>query len=358
MAESALPTSIKTVFVIGAGASHEARLPVGSDLKKSIAKALDIRFKHGYERISGDGAISDALYHAAKNWDPPQCDLNAFLHVCWQIRDAMPQAISIDNLLDAHRGDTMLELCGKLGIARTILQAENTSTLFVKPLEAERKIDFNSLETTWFNGFFQLLTENCRKSDLEQRLKTVVLIVFNYDRCIEHYLYHAIQNYYSISSSETISLLKLLEVYHPYGTVGSLPWSGQTNVIEFGSTPGTNQLLNLASQIKTFTEGTDESSSAVSAIRGHMQRSQRIVFLGFAFHRLNLDLLLPSSGSPKRDTNRQIFATALKLSDSDTRLITSELSKTAKIHEDNIKIRNNLTCYQLFQEYWRSLSLV
>ena len=48
----------KTVFVLGAGASHEVGLPVGSGLAEIISKKLDIRFTRSNRRAlrSGESA--------------------------------------------------------------------------------------------------------------------------------------------------------------------------------------------------------------------------------------------------------------------------------------------------------------
>jgi len=61
MADSVFASDRKTVFIIGAGASKEAGLPVGSDLKKVIARALDIRFKDLGQMVSGDNCIYQAF---------------------------------------------------------------------------------------------------------------------------------------------------------------------------------------------------------------------------------------------------------------------------------------------------------
>jgi hypothetical protein len=350
------PTS-KTVFIVGAGASKEVGLPIGSELKGSIAKALDLRFEKFYRRVSGDGHIFEALQLAATK-EPKRTDYLASLqHACWRIRDAMPQASSIDNFLDTHSVDKEIELCGKLAIVRTILEAESKSALFIDPLQSNRPMKFEGLESTWFNRFFRYLLGNCKPSDIGKRLSSVALVIFNYDRCIEHYLYHAIQNYYSMSASDVAQLLQRLEIYHPYGTVGSLPWLKQHNAIEYGASTNSGQLLQLTSQIKTFTEGTDESSSDVNSIRLNMKSSNRLVFLGFAFHDLNMDLLLPSFVPlPDQSIGRRIFATAYGISDSDTETISAELESKSGTLGRKIHIRNKLTCSGLFQEYSRSMS--
>lgn len=51
----------RTLFVIGAGASKEVGMPIGTDLTKLIAKSLDIRFRNGVELISGEPDIVGAL---------------------------------------------------------------------------------------------------------------------------------------------------------------------------------------------------------------------------------------------------------------------------------------------------------
>jgi hypothetical protein len=361
MAETSSTSTPKTVFIVGAGASKEAGLPIGSELKKLIAAALDIKVTRGSPQlISGDHDIYEALRRTADH-DSTQRDLLRSLQsACWKIRDAMPLAISIDNFMDTHSEGKQIELCGKLAIVRTILEAESKSALFVDPLGDNRQLKFEGVESKWFNSFFQRLTENCKPSELAKRLSSVVLIIFNYDRCIERYLYYALQIFYpSMNAKEVASLLRNIEIYHPYGAVGLLPWSNQSDAIEceYGATPEPAQLLNLSSQIKTFTEGTDESSSAVTAIRSNMKTSHRLVFLGFAFHPLNLDLLRPRGAelmSPP--TGRCVFATAHGISDSDTKAIADELAARSVLSARDIKIRNDLTCSQLFQEYSRSMS--
>ena len=50
-------------------------------------------------------------------------------------------------------------------------------------------------------------------------------------------------------------------------------------------------VFNLASQIRTFTEGTDPETSNIEALRQCLIESDRLVFLGFAYHRLNMELI-------------------------------------------------------------------
>src|SRR4051812_45241955 len=124
MADSTQAKSL--VLVVGAGASKEAKLPIGSELKHLIANALDIRFER-FQKIRGDHYIEQALRSLATTEGERTGDINPYLHSCWKIRDAMPQAASIDNFIDAHRDDVRIAQCGKLAIARCILKAEADS---------------------------------------------------------------------------------------------------------------------------------------------------------------------------------------------------------------------------------------
>jgi len=353
-------TEIKTnkslVLIVGAGASKEANLPTGAELKKRIAAALDIRYQHGFRKVSGDDYIDNALRILTTNQGRPQ-DLNDYLRACWLIRDAMPQAQSIDNFIDSHKKDVRIAQCGKLSIAKCILEAEFSSLMTVDRSNINNTIDFSRLSETWFNRFFQLVVENCGHEELPERLTKLAVITFNYDRCIEHFLYASFQNYYGISPEQAAGLMSHLEVYHPYGVVGFLPWMKQTPSIDFGQTPHPQQLLDLSQNIRTFTEGTDETSSSIIAIRNVIQTATRVAFLGFAFHQLNLELLYENISMPHAARACPVYATAFGLSESDSQIIRNQLH-TAGGHELNqILLRNDLKSEGLFREYWRALSL-
>lgn len=340
----------KTVIVVGAGASQEVNLPTSTALKTSIANILDIRF-HITEQISGDFVIADALKMYFR-------DINPHLHACWKMRDALPQAMSIDNFIDSHRGNEKIELCGKLAIVRSILEAERKSYLFFDRYNSHNTLNFKSLEETWFNVFWQRISENCQAEGLQERFSAITLIIFNYDRCIEHFLYHSIQNYYGLSADAAASLINGMDIFHPYGVVGSLPWTDEPAQMDFGAEPCAQDLVELAKQIKTFTEGTNPEASNIMEIRDQVAKAETLVFLGFAYHKQNLELL-------KRPTHRrrdgkvvsQCYGTALGMSDADIHAIAFDLQEVCGgfIRPD---LGNNLTCLKLFNTYRRALSFV
>lgn len=335
----------RTVFVVGARASKEARLPVGSELRALIASAVEIRYERGRQK-GGSIEIGDVIQTCVPN--PKEC-----LNAAAKIRSAMPLAISIDNFLDAHNEDKSIELVGKLAIVRTILQAERDSILWPVSTRPDR-LDFQVLSSTWYNRFWQLLTENCRLSGLEQRLQRVALVVFNYDRCIETFLLHAIQTYYHVSHEHAVSLLGKLQIFHPYGSIGQLAFDAEEGV-PFGADLQGDRLLSAALRIKTFTEGTDEDSSEISLIRLLVAGASTLVFLGFAYHRLNVQLILPTPSGNKMDNNNLIIGTAKGLSQTDVETIRADLYW--RTGSRRIALNKAQNCSDLFDEYFRSLAL-
>jgi len=346
--------SVHTIFVVGAGASKEAKLRTGLELKGHIAQLLDIRYGHfGDKQEHGDYLIASALFEHVRQPDGRRGDINPYLHEAWHIRDALPQAISIDHLLDAHRDNDKIALCGKLAIVRSILMDERSSLLYYEPSRGSN-FNFRVLENTWYIPFFQLLTENCRKNDIKERFKSITLIIFNYDRCVEHFIYNALQNYYKLSVEESIKLVTNINIYHPYGVVSTLPWVDQSGAIEFGAEPRSTQLLELSKKIKTFTEGTDPGSSEILEIREHMRIANRVVFLGFAFHKLNMQLIAPEQLDGTSNSDIRCFATTLGISSSNKEVIEGQIKEL--YHGEIIVNMANLVCYDFFKEYWRSLS--
>lgn len=352
--ESNESTSKSLVLVIGAGASFEVGLPLGSELKNRIARLLD--FRYNIRRESGDGLVESAFRYLVMKPSRQQGDINPYVHAARHIRDAMPQAISIDNFIDAHRSNSLIEKVGKLAIVRSILEAESKSALTIDSRNSYNKLKFEAVQSTWLNAFFQLLTENCQIDDLPKRFSEIAIVCFNYDRCIEHYLLNALQNYYGINVESAASALAHLEIYHPYGTVGRLPWMKGNEAIDFGGEPSTNSLVQLAERIRTFSEGSDITESNIARIRSVLATTPRIAFLGFAFHRLNLELLFPPESLPVPTKQCSVFATGVGISEPDAAMIREELFSLAGLNPNTVHIARDTSCAKLFEDYRRSLS--
>ena len=343
----------KITFVVGAGASNEAGLPTGRELTATIAKMIDIKYDDFNKLSSGDRVIAQALREHVRGEDGGDGDLYCYQQAGWFIRDAMPQASSIDSFIEAHQDNEKVKLCGKLAIVQSILVAEQKSLLFFDDRNRNAKLNFERLNKTWYNNFFRMLVVGCTRVNWRNLFNNVSFIIFNYDRCVEHFLFNAVQNYYDIEPDEAGTLMRALRIIHPYGSVGKLPCQTDRNSFPFGSASRAGDLLSHAGEIKTYSERI-EDVEAITALHRLLIDAEIIVFLGFAFHDENMALM--KSSAPNR--LKRVFATARGISDSDREVIRDQISDVFGKKEDRIPIelRQDLYCHQIFDEYSRTLS--
>ena len=344
--------SSNTVYVIGAGASFEVNLPTGNELKTHISNILNMALDPTFGHFKGGNG---ELYQSLKTHSTDtKSELTLYLQACKHIRANMPLAISIDNFIDSQRNNDAVALCGKIGIVNAILKAERDSKLYFHGSAMPQRIQFSKLEGTWYLPFFRTLTENCVVEDLKDRFSKVTLIIFNYDRCIEHFLYHALKTYYLLDDEKALEVINELEIIHPYGTVGALRWQekNSSTVVDFGGEINWRDYINYAQRIRTFTEETH--SEIDLAINKKMEKARKLVFLGFAFHRLNMKILSKSKSLRYQAMHTvKCYATAYESSSSDREAIYNEIRHLYE-YEPIIKIED-MTCSNLFKNYSRSL---
>lgn len=315
-------------FVVGAGASSEYGLPVGATLKTNIVAALR-------QRAPGGNVDDQNLYYAMSRFadiDPDAAgNIQPYVNAIDHINHSLVLSPSIDNFINSHQGDRRVEVVGKLGIAKCILDAERKSSLCHRrdsnrdPFAARIKprLNFNAFADTWMVSFFMLLNQDCSFANLKAKLAKVALIVFNYDRCVEQFLHEAIKSFYRVSDGEASEALKELDIYHPYGLIGPLPWQSSTH-IPFGSEANSQELVQAVDNIKTFSESNAVNDAETRAIRKLVADSKSLVLLGFGFIPLNMELLQPRSPHPSSKRNT-VYATTYNISAFDKERISAEL---------------------------------
>jgi hypothetical protein len=346
----------QTTIIVGAGASAEVGLPIARRLVEDILSLL-----------GSDGRTHDPVGHAILD-SLLESDLRAkheivaALKASLRVREGLAYANSIDAFIDIHRDDPRMMWCGKLAIAQAILNAEKRSALAVGQNSGFANAEVVS--SSWFSKFMRYMTDGIRKSDLDRIFERVSFIVFNYDRCVEHFLYHALQKLYSISESHSASLLSGLRIYHPYGTIADLPWQEPKSGVEFGHSAKPSTVHDMSTRIRTFTE-----QMADEALQTKMHElvssADTLLFLGFSFHEQNMQLI----DSGRECQARQVFGTAFGISPSNVEaiviqiraLVRRNLMRTGRrgssYHEqwEDVYIRNDLKCADLVDEYSRSL---
>jgi hypothetical protein len=306
---------------------------------------------------TNDQTIALTIDHLAQG---NQQRINELVTIAERISNAMPLAPSIDNFIHSQQNNKDIETIGKLAIIQEILKAEKDSFLH----EPDESVYKNTSES-WLNYFFKDIFAQNTIDEVKFQINRIALIVFNYDRCIEHFLYRGLQTYYSLSPKISAEIVDSLEIYHPYGTAGRLPWSNkniQSELTGFGESADQNKLLAMSKDIRTFTEIQHHSSvkpEMFSLIAKTIHDAKRIVFLGFAYHKLNMDLLMPKPIASRKNSLSKvsIFGTSRGISLSNLNEISDDLNKRL-LSIGSIQIGQNgrqLTCSQLFQEYSRVL---
>jgi hypothetical protein len=339
----------KTLLIVGAGASYEVGLPIGSDLLRTIVQMTDLRFQRS-EQTHGSPALLEALKAAL--WPSVHEAVDEHIRAGWQLAKSAQQAISIDNLIDALE-DPKVELVGKLGIAQAILQAEGQSPAFRQSDSHTPSLDISKFAGTWYATLTKLLTENVRKSEVDGIFSNLEIINFNYDRCLEQYLPFSLSEYYGLEVKRFQTILGDLPIHRPYGSVGRLPWqSGDAPEVAFGR-PDPDSVAMVSRGLRTFTEQVRDEA-ALRAIRAAVSRADRIVFLGFGFHRQNVELIASAVQG-----HTEILGTAMGISRSDLGAIDDEIWRAFELrgvrHDARVDLED-ASCDHFFRGHWRTLT--
>jgi hypothetical protein len=236
-------------------------------------------------------------------------------------------------------------LYGKAAIVKSILEAERGSKLFVNE-QLEKSFDPDRFADTWLVKLMYMLGRRIAREDVRQIFDRVSFIVFNYDRCIEHFLFHELKAVYGISDREAQSILDDLHITHPYGVV--------SDSIPFGLTRANYR--DLAQGIKTYTEQAADAD-AVNEIAIEIARAECIVFLGFAYHSQNMLMLRP----PDQIQHKPVYGSAFKMSDADVEVVSHNLTSfftpnVSKGQRKQLIKLENMTSADLFDHYAKSLS--
>lgn len=335
----------KTVFVIGAGASAEAGLPVGDELKTIISNKLDYRHDqfHRLDPHYGDTPVHDALRQSGG-------DFTKKIRACAAISNGLAASLSIDNFIDTHRHDRLIAECGKLAITCSILEAERKSSLFVSPSNTYNQMDFRPLANTWYMGFWLWIQQGVYKPNLDSIFDNVAIVSFNYDRCLQHFLAHAICNNYQVTLDEAKKTVEKLRIYFPYGSVGSY-LGVHKNYVPFGS-EHVPRYESIQDGLKTYTEQIEDSESLI-AMRNAVADANPIIFLGNHYHDTNINLLC--GGKHTGNVSKAIYGTRKGIfSDDDLNVIKAKLDKTSS-RSGLASFRFSETCADLFKEYGRSM---
>lgn len=199
-----------TVFILGAGASKEAGLPVGLELADLISK----RLKQG---ISG---LSVSAQNYLLSFGSRTGRYEKLYQAAQQIAREVIGHNSIDQYVDARQNDDV-SLVAKLAIADEIKAAESKSNLFQRT-SGDTKISEQVAKSAWYDIFFKAAHQGYRAENLSEMFEPVAVINFNYDRTLEQFLEIRMSQYFRSMSKETNAIVGTLKILRPYGSLGPL----------------------------------------------------------------------------------------------------------------------------------------
>ena len=244
----------KTVLILGAGASMDFGCPPGHEI---------VQLVHG------------VLWNAKNNPQHPlrACDFgeNAITEFAKALWDS--DMLSVDAFLE-HQ-PRYLHL-GKLAMAAALIPYEKPESLFP-----------HTSPPTWLN----LLLERLQAPLKDWKRNKLAIITFNYDRVVEQYLSQAILNRFGITLEESTALIReTVPIVHVYGSLGGLPGFGGENERDYSNVVSAEIIRAAANGIRIVHEG-DSSVEEFRYAKALLFASRSVVFLGFGYHRANMDRL-------------------------------------------------------------------
>ena len=299
-----------TVLIVGAGASAEVGLPIGTGLVDYIASLVTI------ERNELTGTlpqhkpfVRDLMNYAGSEKVPH------YLRAARKMINGMRSAESIDRYIDREADDDFIRTLGKAAIVEAIAFRERKSKLYGDKGGAIS--GRSDIDDTWYWTFFRMLLEGSPPRD--KLFDNIAIVCFNYDRCIEHYLTCELMRAYTIERKEAAELVKRLTIWHPYGTIAPLD-TQESSGIAYGDNEAVGgRSFRLASRIQTFTEK-NQDGVMIEAIRERICTAETVVFLGFGYYPQNLQLIAPDQPTKIK----WMLGTGHGLSDSDRYVVVQE----------------------------------
>jgi hypothetical protein len=170
-----------TVFIIGAGASSELKLPLGSTLRDNIALTIGYRFK-GSELQDGDETLLDAIRRHFND----ETITNTYVSAGRDLAATMPVHASIDEALHYWSAKPEAVQFGKIAIVNEILRAERNSSLFED--RKTGRVETDKAMDAWLWPFLSMAVGSQTREEIEGVFDNITVINFNYDRTVEHYL--------------------------------------------------------------------------------------------------------------------------------------------------------------------------
>ena len=246
--------SPETVYIVGAGASFPYGVPIGSELRKQIAKSKEL-FEWNHPSVESAG-----FNVLVQDFTPSE------INIFFERFPNAPQE-SIDRFLATSNSGAEVEI-GKICIAYNLLVAESKCT-----------IDSRETQGHWLLYLFNHLNLTMHP----ERLDGIAFVSFNYDRLIERFFDQAFR--YGLGATEAQYMPKIVRVHGSLGDYSRSNWDAN-----IAHTIHASEIQRAARDIQIVHQ-TDACEEAKDLIG----RAKRVVFLGFSYAEENMRKIWPAS---------------------------------------------------------------
>jgi hypothetical protein len=256
-----------TVFILGAGASASYGYPCGDVFIEKLYKCIQ-----GL-RVPNRLTALEQQYWNELHGTPQGPSAAYYEEFAKAIKDS--GFASIDAFLNAHEKNPQYVALGKGAIAKVLMDAEHTAMTLGVPENDD-----------WMKYLLRKLTAGTRTPEEFIEGNKVSFITFNYDCLLERRLYSGVQASYSLSDAKARELIQThFPVRHIYGSLKTFPQ--KANVTD---TSKITDWYESAQAIKTVYDA-EHRELASFVPKKRIEEAERICFLGFGFHELNMEVL-------------------------------------------------------------------
>jgi len=324
----------QTVLILGAGASADYGFPLASKLKSSIDSRLQFA-RRAKPSTVGEKSEAARMYGHYEQLEIEKDLLRLFAEKLYE-----SDAHSVDEFLEANTSSSGLVLAGKTIIAESLLPYEQKAMLYSPKgwYRHLRSAMISVVDPTTFHSLspddrYRYLT----KGFLAIRSNKLSIVTFNYDRSLEAYLRFTLEQMYNRVGTEEVTnlLVSSIPIIHIHGSLGGTPWGGG-RPYRFDSAKLDKDIRDARSRVKIVHDPSTTEDDVDKAQRA-CSSAERIIFLGFSFHPLNIVKLDPQSWR-----NPKVFSSNFDFTEMEQRSIQRKLGHDITFARRGSSILNSL----------------
>lgn len=292
-----------TTLVLGAGASNPYGLPTSADLKKIIIEDTPSPTIHDLHPNDHMNDVLESIQSSIRDMS------RAF---------SRSGQYSIDSFLELRRE---YEKTGKICAVTYLLEKEAEA----------------ASNPTIAGDWYQWLFSHIVKDNIDEFLRHVNIVTFNYDRTLEISLMTMLIHSLKLESDRAESIVNNLPIVHVYGSHSS-PIQYRPHLGHFVINYTYSSIVESSKNIRIIDPSHNVITKELEYARTMIGNSSQIVFLGFGFNENNLHRIgVHRDHSDWQKQNTTIIASAFGMSLKEMRQAENVIEKTIQWGNANQK---------------------